>query len=215
MKRTFRPDQTSLNISSLLLLAVLAAIPQAHAQNQAPPAPAITLHRVSEDTKPVTMPTANELLRQAKVTANAEQKNILLVFTASWCGPCHLFEAFLKDPQIQPILARNFVPVRIAVGEEVKGKPYLNTPGGDFMRLPLAGVAQPGFPFLAVLTPKGDTIVTSNRPDAPSKDEANIGYPATHAEIDWFMKMLQESAPSMSPSETATIDHWLRQRGVK
>ena len=176
-----------------LALAILAAAPLLRAQTSA-------------------LPSASEIFAKAKTTAAVEHKNILLVFSASWCGPCRQFEGFLEDPQISPIMAKYFVTARFAVGEEIGHKPELNTPGGDFLRASLGGAAS-GYPYIVAANPQGQVLVNSYRPVPGSKTGENIGYPAIPAEIDWFMKMLQQSAPSMSTEEAASIRHWLDQRG--
>src|SRR5580692_2592246 len=49
------------------------------------------------------LPSADSVMALAKTQAAAEHKNILLVFSASWCGPCKMFEAFLDDPKTGPV----------------------------------------------------------------------------------------------------------------
>jgi hypothetical protein len=165
------------------------------------------------DTAPAN-PTADQILTEAKSQATAEHKNILLVFSASWCGPCHLLEAFLHDPATGPIIDKNFVLARFDVGEHPGDKRHSNTLGAEALRASLDG-ANPGYPFLVILNPAGKVIVNSYRPVAGHKHDAetNIGYPAAPAEIDWFMQMLHQSAPAISMTEADTIRRWLQQRG--
>ena len=47
--------------------------------------------------------TATDLFARARAEAKAEHKNVLMVFSASWCGPCKLYERFLEDPQMKSI----------------------------------------------------------------------------------------------------------------
>ena len=66
---------------------------------------------------PAPAQTADAMFAHAKAQARTEHKRILLVFSASWCGPCKLYERFLQDPQMKPITEKAFVVQRIDVGE--------------------------------------------------------------------------------------------------
>lgn len=162
---------------------------------------------------PPNQPDATAILQQAESAVGPAHKNILLVFSASWCGPCHLFEAFLHDPQTGPIMDRNFVIARFDVGEHAGDKRHSDTPGAEALRASLNG-KDPGYPFLVVVDPTGKTIVNSYRPvkGKAAGADTNVGYPALPEEIDWFMEMMRQSAPSMSAKETASIRRWLKEK---
>lgn len=153
-------------------------------------------------------PTADQILSQARSTAAAEHKNILLAFSASWCGPCHMFEHFVADPTIAPIMNKAFVLERLDVGEHPTDTKHHDTPGAVDLRAHLGG-ATAGYPYLIMLDPAGHPIVNSLRPDPKMPAGNNIGYPAIPVEIDWFMHMLQKAAPTLTPQDTATIHAWL------
>jgi uncharacterized protein YyaL (SSP411 family) len=171
------------------------------------------LCHAATDTAPATaLPSASQVMAEAKTKAAAEHKNILLVFSASWCGPCHMFDAFLRDPSTGPIMERNFVIEHLDVGEKPGDKRHSDSPGGEALRASLNG-ANAGYPFIVILDPAGKTIVNSYLPVKGSSTGDNIGYPALPSEIDWFMKMLRQSAPAISAKEADTIRDWLQQRG--
>jgi thiol-disulfide isomerase/thioredoxin len=153
-------------------------------------------------------PNAQQIFSQARHTATAEHKNILLIFSASWCGPCHMFEHFIDDPANQPIIDKAFVVVRLDVGELPTDTRHHDTPGAVALRADLGG-ATAGYPYLIMLDPSGKPIVSSLRPDPKMPGGNNIGYPAIPVEIDWFMHMLQKGAPNLAPQETATLHNWL------
>ncbi len=157
-------------------------------------------------------PTANQLLAQARTTAAAEHKNILLIFSASWCGPCHMFEHFLADPAIAPIMHKAFVIQTLDVGERPTDTKHHDTPGAVDLRASLGG-ATAGYPYLIMLSPTGHTLANSLRPDPTAPAGGNIGYPAVPAEIDWFMQMLSKAAPNLTPQDTATIHAYLTAHG--
>jgi thioredoxin-related protein len=74
------------------------------------------------------LPDADKILSQAEAQAREQQKNVLLVFGASWCRYCKQFESFLAAPQTQTIIAKHFVVARLGVHEELGRNPKLNNP---------------------------------------------------------------------------------------
>jgi thiol-disulfide isomerase/thioredoxin len=157
-------------------------------------------------------PTADQILSQSRATAAAQHKNILLIFGASWCGPCHMFQHFLDDPTIAPIMNKAFVITTLDADELTTDTKHHDTPGAVDLRAKLGGGAV-GIPYLVMLTPAGHPIINSLRPDPKAPAGGNIGYPAVPAEVDWFMQMLQKSAPTLTPQDTAAIHAWLTAHG--
>src|SRR6202453_1768799 len=83
--------------------------------------------------------TAANLFASAKAEAKIEHKNILLTFSASWCGPCKLYERFLDDPQMKSITEQAFVIQRFDVGER-PNTGHSDTPGAVALRSALGAV---------------------------------------------------------------------------
>jgi hypothetical protein len=154
-------------------------------------------------------PSATEILHRAEEQARAEHKNILLEFGASWCSNCRLYDRFLADPQMHPLMTRTLVFATMVTGERPDDAKHANTPGGVDYEASIGG-GDAGWPYLAMLDAGGKPIVDSMRPDAKAKSgKDNIGYPATPEEIDWFVEMLRRGAPSLNQQDLASVHAWL------
>ncbi|MGB2887276.1 MAG: thioredoxin family protein [Candidatus Acidiferrales bacterium] len=164
-------------------------------------------------------PAADQVLRDAKAQAEQQHKLIFLVFSASWCGPCHQLDAFLDASEIRPIVEKYFVLTKLSVAENAGKHPELESPGGEELDARFGGADEKGgvtgVPFLVFLDAKGELIVNSNRPVQGHPEGDNIGYPAAPYEIDWFMAMLKKAVPEMTPDESRTIEKWLRKASAK
>jgi thiol-disulfide isomerase/thioredoxin len=151
--------------------------------------------------------TADEMFAQAKAEAKQQHKRVLMVFSASWCGPCKLYEKFLQDPEMKAITDKAFVVARIDVGERPGDPRHADTPGGVKLRTSLGAVEEPGFPFLVITDEDGTPLVNSYRNGDSNK---NVGYPALPEEIDWYIDMLKHAAPSLSAGDLAGTHKWLQ-----
>ena len=155
--------------------------------------------------------TADCLLKAAEATARSQQKNVLLMFSASWCAPCHRLQSFLVDPTIRPIFDRYFVKLIVISGERPDDTRHQNTPGAEQLLESLHDT-DTNLPLVVMLNSSGKVIVDSVRPVlGPRNLHANIGYPESPTGIDWFLEMLRRAAPSLTSNERSTIQKWLRQ----
>ncbi len=145
---------------------------------------------------------ARTLLRSACAQASSGNKKVLLVFHASWCGPCFLLHRFLEDPQVKPVLDAHFVVQDLDIWENEPHKDWDN-PGGEDLYKQYGGVrpsgGKQGVPFFAVLTPAGTSLG-----DARLNGD-NIGYPSDPAAAAFFLKTLKTAAPEMTDAEIATL----------
>jgi thioredoxin-related protein len=152
---------------------------------------------------------ADQVLAAAEASAGAQNKNVWVIFGASWCVWCRHLDALIDSPDAGPILSRYFVVAHLTV-EEHGDKASLDSPGGEAVMRRLGGAAG-GLPFFAFVDATGQVLINSNRPVA-GKSGANIGFPSAPEEVDWFMTMLHRAAPSLSAAQAQMIEQKLRAR---
>lgn len=152
---------------------------------------------------------ADALLEQAQTEAKAQNKNVLVKFSASWCGWCHRLDDFLTKTEVGQKVKSQYIVVTLIVMENGEHKPKEN-PGGMDVLTRLGG-AQSGIPYFAVLDPAGKTLVTSN----PHKDKpGNVGFPVEDFEIAHFLTMVKTTSKLSAPDLAAT-ESWLKENAKK
>lgn len=133
---------------------------------------------------------AAAVLQSAQQQAAKEQKNIFLIFHASWCGWCHKMDTALNDPKVKEFFQDHYVFRHLSVSES-REKKQLENPGGEQMMAQYGGVNGEGIPYWVVLDPKGNVLADSRIDGKPGK---NSGCPATQEEVDYFIKVLQKTS---------------------
>lgn len=92
-------------------------------------------------------------IRAALATAAQGDRAVLIDFGANWCPDCRILHNLFRSPQVKPLLAKNYVVVRVDVGKfdhnlDVAAR-YVN-------------LATSGIPALVVLAPDGSVRTATN-----------------------------------------------------
>lgn len=130
---------------------------------------------------------AKQIVSKASIRATAENKNIFLTYSASWCGWCKKMAAQINDKKCVALFNREYVFATLVVNETKKNK-SLETPGG-FEFLTEHKGQNAGLPFWVVLDKKGNLIENSFDPKAQ-----NLGCPVSESELDYFTEKLKKTS---------------------
>ena len=71
---------------------------------------------------------ATDVLKEAYQQAAKENKNVFVIFHASWCGWCHKMDKSMNDPICKKFFDDNYI-IRHLVVDEAKDKKNLENPG--------------------------------------------------------------------------------------
>jgi len=153
-----------------------------------------------QDTKPQT---ADSILKASYKEAKASDKNVFLIFHASWCGWCKRLDKAMQSDELKKIFEDNYIITHLDVGERGDKIKELENPGGKEIMAKLGG-EKSGLPFYVFLDANGEKLSDSN----VMPENQNIGYPGSAEEIEAFGKLLKASTKKMSETQfTAVIDY--------
>ncbi|SDD48577.1 Thioredoxin-like [Mucilaginibacter pineti] len=142
-----------------------------------------------------TPPSSSDVLTKAYAQASKENKKVILIFHASWCGWCKKMEASLNDPSCKQLFDNNYVIATLDVLEQPEKK-NLENPGSTEALAKFHG-EKSGLPFWLVLDDKGKVLGDSQmRPQGASLDTPgeNVGCPAQENEVAFFTQLLKSTS---------------------
>jgi len=139
-------------------------------------------------------PSAEEILKEAYQVAVQENKNVFIMFHASWCGWCHKMDKSMNDETCRIFFENNFV-IRHLVVDESDDKKNLENPGADELRKKYHGNGQ-GIPFWLLFDKDGKLLADSKmRAEGQGAESGqNIGCPAAINEVDYFISLLRKTS---------------------
>jgi hypothetical protein len=142
--------------------------------------------------------TAAAALSEASAQAAADGKRLLLIFHASWCVYCRLFDMLLKDRQAGSVMARHFDVLHMRAQERKPDMQAQQLAGADdvYHRYAPAGT---GLPYMVVLG-EGERKVADSMIGGD-----NFGFPVEPQELDAFDAMIRAGAPDITAAELRTL----------
>lgn len=135
---------------------------------------------------------ATEVLDRALGEAKASGRAVFLHFGAPWCPYCHKLDNWMRRADIAPVLAKNFVDVKIDVDRMTGGKEVLAKYNGKHEKS--------GIPWFVFLDSTGKPIA-----DSFTEKGENVGFPTDPTEVEHFGVMLRKAAKKMAASDVEML----------
>ena len=152
---------------------------------------------------------AGKVMAKAYRAAVKEDKQVLLIFHASWCGWCKKMDQSLNDPSCKSYFDDHFVITHLTVLES-KGKENLENPGAENLMNQYNGKQQ-GLPYWVILDKNGKLLFDSQirKKDADGNvTGSNIGCPASAEEVNAFVTMLSQCTKLSVSDQTAITERF-------
>ena len=111
---------------------------------------------------------AQAQVSQALARAKTDNKQVMIVFGANWCGDCKMLDGEFKKPAMKALLDANYVVVKVDVNRFNKN-PDVVKPYGD--------VIKKGIPSIVIATPANQLVYATNGgelADARKMGEAGV-----------------------------------------
>ncbi len=143
-------------------------------------------------------PSAETVLKEATEKAAKENKQVFLIFHASWCGWCHRMDSLLTKSSLSKTFDKHFVLTHITILEHNAARKKDENPGGMDVFAQYGGGDDTGIPYWVVLGKDGKQLANSRLKgadeDLTGVNGDNSGCPGTPEEIDYFKTVLKKAS---------------------
>ena len=105
---------------------------------------------------------------QALAKAKTDNKQLMIVFGANWCGDCKMLDGEFKKPAMKALLDANYVIVKVDVNRFNKNLDVVK---------PYGEVIKKGIPSIVIATPMNQLVYATNGgelADARKMGEAGV-----------------------------------------
>lgn len=141
---------------------------------------------------------ADEVLKEDSAEAIKTNKNIFIIFHASWCVWCHRMDTAMNDQTIKSFFDNNYIIQHLTV-DESKDKIDLENPGAAALRTKYDGDNQ-GIPYWLILDKNGKLLADSRLHDESGKVTGNsVGCPTEPGEVAYFIDVLKKTSQLSDP----------------
>lgn len=158
---------------------------------------------------------AKAVMKTTCEKAALENKKVLLIFHASWCGWCKKMDKSLNDETCKAFFDKYFIIEHLTV-QESKGKENLENPGAQELMDGWDGKEQ-GLPYWVILDKEGnllfDSQIRKEQPDGNIKG-SNMGCPASKEEVEYFINLLRKTT-ALNDDELQIIEKKFRENESK
>ena len=132
------------------------------------------------------VPTTESILSAAYNQAAKGNKNVFVIFQASWCGWCKKMDASMNDETTKKYFNDSYVTVHLTVQETSENKKLENPGAAEYLKSLKGETA--GLPFFVILNNAGKVLGDS------FENGGNIGCPASESEVAAFIKLLKNTS---------------------